>query len=62
MIPEAYIVHRVNNRLRIKIPSKRGDKDFFASIERKFSGQAGGETVVVNPYTASVSISRPLYR
>ncbi len=54
MIPEAYIVHRVNNRLRIKVPSKRRDKDFFASIEKKFSKQAGDETVVVNPDTASV--------
>ncbi len=54
MIPEAYIVHKVNDRLRIKVPSKRGDKSFFASVEKKFSGQAGGETVVVNPDTASV--------
>jgi hypothetical protein len=54
MIPEAYIVHRVNDRLRIKVPSKRRDKDFFASIEKKFSKNAGDETVVVNPDTASV--------
>ncbi len=53
MIPEAYIVHKVNNRLRIKVPSKRGDKDFFSSVEKKFSKHAGGETVVVNPDTAS---------
>jgi len=54
MIPEAYIVHKVNDRLRIKVPSKRGDKSFFASVEEKFSKHAGGETVVVNPDTASV--------
>jgi hypothetical protein len=54
MIPEAYIVHKVNDRLRIKVPSKRGDKSFFASVEKKFSEQSGGETVVVNPDTASV--------
>ena len=54
MIPEAYIVHRVNDRLRIKVPSKRRDRDFFASIEKKFSKHGGDETVVVNPDTASV--------
>jgi hypothetical protein len=54
MIPEAYIVHRVNNRLRIKVPSKRGDKLYFASIEKKFSKDSGDQSAVVNPDTASV--------
>ena len=53
MVPEARIVHKVNNRLRIKIPSKRGDKDFFASVEKKFSKDSAGQTVVINPVTAS---------
>ncbi len=54
MIPEAHVVHKVNDRLRIKIPSKRGEKDFFASVEKKFSKDSAGQTVVVNPDTASV--------
>lgn len=54
MIPEAYIVHKVNDRLRIKIPSKRGEKDFFVAVEKKFSKDSAGQTVVVNPDTASV--------
>ena len=54
MIPQAHIVHKVNNRLRIKIPSKRGDKDFFASVENKFSKDSAGQTVLTNPDTASV--------
>ncbi|MGO8880880.1 MAG: HMA2 domain-containing protein [Desulfomonilaceae bacterium] len=54
MIPEAHIVHKVNDRLRIKIPSKRGEKDFFAAVEKKFSKDSAGQTVVVNPDTASV--------
>ncbi|MGC8659764.1 MAG: HMA2 domain-containing protein [Desulfomonilaceae bacterium] len=54
MIPEAHIVHKVQNRLRIKVPSMRGDKAFFVSIQEKFSKPSAGQTIVVNPDTASV--------
>jgi hypothetical protein len=54
MIPEAYISHRLNQRIRIKIPSKRGHAGFFASVEKAFSGRENHkERVEVNPYTAS---------
>lgn len=54
MIPEAHIVHKVKDRLRIKIPSKKGDKSFFASVQEKFSKPDTGEAIFVNPDTASV--------
>ncbi len=53
-IPEAYISHRVNRRIRVKIPSKRGQQAFFSELERAFSGHDNLEQrVEVNPYTAS---------
>ena len=54
IIPEAYISHRINQRIRVKIPSKRGQVDFFSELERAFSGRDNLEQrVEVNPYTAS---------
>jgi hypothetical protein len=53
VIPEAWAVHRTPGRLRIKVPAKRGDTEYFSQLEEHFSGQVGVESVVVNPTTGS---------
>lgn len=56
MPPEAHIAHRTPHRLRIRIPSKKGDGDYFAAL-RAFLLEAGhADRVEVNPLTASVLI------
>ncbi len=47
------MAHRAPGRLRIKVPSKRGDREYFALLEEHFSGQTGVDAVVVNPSTGS---------
>lgn len=54
MLPTAYISHRTTGRLRVKIPSKKGDLFFLQSLKERFSGLEGIEAVEINPLTGSV--------
>lgn len=54
MLPDAYIVHSTTERLRIKIPSKKGDEAYFSSLKTLFSTYPGIEKLEVNPLTGSV--------
>jgi hypothetical protein len=51
-IPEAHVSHRTSNRLRIKIPSQRGDDSYFASLQESLADYADG--IETNAVTASV--------
>ncbi|MDA8241725.1 MAG: hypothetical protein M0Z67_15340 [Nitrospiraceae bacterium] len=52
--PLAFISHRTRSRIRIRVPSKKGDHAFFASVAEKMSAVEGIGTVGANPLTASV--------
>jgi hypothetical protein len=52
-LPEAYLVHRTPGRLRLKIPSRKGDISYFASLGKQLSGLDGVDKVMVNPLTGS---------
>ncbi len=53
--PEAFIVHSTINRLRLRIPSKRGDYEYFQTISDKCSNFP--ETITkANPLTGSLLI------
>ncbi len=54
MIPDAVIAHASTGRLRIKIPSKKGDEGFFISSQKQFEGCAGVISVEANPLTTSI--------
>jgi hypothetical protein len=51
---KAQIAHRVPGRIRMKIPSAKGDPELLAEIERSFGAIPGIEEVVINPVTGSV--------
>ena len=53
-LPEARITHTISGRLRIKIPSKKGNNSYFESLEQKFSGCDGVQGVKANAVTAGV--------
>jgi hypothetical protein len=53
-LPEARITHSTSRRLRIKIPSKKGNTKYFVSLQRKFSECDRVQTVKANALTASV--------
>ena len=54
MLPEAFVTHQTPNRLRLKIPSKKGDVTFFSGLKELLSGYPGIEQVQVNPVTGSM--------
>lgn len=54
MLPPAHISHRIRGRTRIKIPSKKGDRQYWLTLKERFSGFPGVETTETNPLTGSV--------
>jgi hypothetical protein len=54
MTPDAEIAHSSRTRLRIRIPSRKGDAAYFMTIAERFSGCEGIEDIEVNPRTASL--------
>jgi hypothetical protein len=56
MLPEAQLVHVSPGRVRIKIPSKRGDGGFFSSLRDQLAKFPMVRNVEVNPLTGSVLV------
>jgi hypothetical protein len=54
MIPVAYISHRTPNRLRIRIPSKKGDVAYFNNLKSNLSCYQGIEKAEINPTVGSI--------
>jgi hypothetical protein len=50
----ANVVHCMKGRLRVKLPVKKGDSAFFASVAERLAKCPGVEKVEVNPITGSV--------
>ena len=53
-LPDAYVGHMISGRLRIKIPSKKGNLSYLSSLKESLSRLQGIERVEVNPATGSV--------
>ena len=53
-IPAAHVTHAIANRTRLRIPSRRGDSVFFASLATTLSAMPGIQRVTVQPVTGSV--------
>jgi hypothetical protein len=56
MAVHALIVHQIPGRIRMRIPEKRGDDDYFSRLFERLSGVDAVRNVKVNPATASVVI------
>jgi hypothetical protein len=54
MAPLAYVTHRTPHRLRIKIPSRRGDSVYFSRLQSFFMQQKNVERAEANPLTGSL--------
>jgi hypothetical protein len=50
------VVHRVANRVRLRVPGRRGDAVFFDRLGRTLSRSEGVLSVESNPLTASLII------
>jgi hypothetical protein len=54
VIPAAHIRHEIPGRLRIAVPSMRGDADYFDWVSEGLRSQLASPHVTVNPQTAGV--------
>jgi hypothetical protein len=54
MLPEAKVSHQSAKRLRIKIPSKKGDGNYFQRLGEKLVKYKDFEVLQLNPLTGSV--------
>jgi Heavy metal associated domain 2 len=53
-LPEAYISHRSPGRLRIRIPSRRGDVGYFDEMQKGLSRLRKFKQLEMNPVTGGV--------
>lgn len=53
-LPEARITHTTSGRLRIKIPSKKGNTSYFKSLKGRFSDWGKVQKAETNAVTAGV--------
>ncbi|MEW6140853.1 MAG: HMA2 domain-containing protein [Thermodesulfobacteriota bacterium] len=54
MIPEAYVAHCIPGRLRLKIPSKKGDSAYFSTLAAGILECPGVKNAAVNSLTGSL--------
>lgn len=52
--PLAFVSHKTRSRIRLKVPSKRKDHAFFASLAEKMSSVEGVSAVEAYPLTGSI--------
>lgn len=57
MPPEAQCVHRTPVRFRVRIPSKKGDKAFFAYLQAQLAQCEAVTATLPNPVTGGLLIS-----
>jgi len=56
MIPHAHVSHIMSCRLRIKVPSRKGDLSYFADVQEQLSMCPGVQEVSVSPHTGGALI------
>lgn len=56
MITRAYLSHIAMGRVRLKIPAKRGNKEYFQALETALAAHSDIDAVQANPRTGSVLI------
>lgn len=63
MLPNAFITHATHGRVRIKIPAKKGDAAYFASLRDKLAALSelpGIQRIEANPLTGSILVLHTL--
>ncbi len=56
MIPLARIAHQMSDRVRFRIPSRRGDTDYFQETARRIAEAIEPDRVEANPATGSLLV------
>ena len=56
MIPVAYIEHRLPGRVRLRVPSRRGEVPFFEKVVQELSKHPAIHELTATPLTGSVTL------
>jgi hypothetical protein len=56
MIPVAHIEHQLPGRMRLRVPSRRGDVAFFEKVVRELSKHPAMHELVATPLTGSITL------
>ncbi len=56
MLSQASISHRTAGRLRIRVPSRRGEESYFRQVSQQLARCPGVERIEANPVTASILV------
>ncbi|HXW28688.1 MAG TPA: hypothetical protein VEK55_04930 [Xanthobacteraceae bacterium] len=54
--PQAYVAHQVRGRVRMKIPSAKGNPELLRQISETFAAVPGVEQITINPATGSMVV------
>lgn len=57
MLPTAHLIHQTRDRLRLRIPSRRGQAAYFERVVAEFAGHPGVDRIETNPVTGSVLLT-----
>jgi hypothetical protein len=57
MLPTGYICHSAPGRLRIRVPSLKGDHEFFAAVDQALQRSDAVKNVQTRPLTASILLT-----
>lgn len=55
-LPEAHIEHELPGRLRLRIPSRRGNRGYFVGASQRIAGLTGVRRVQANPLTGGLLV------
>jgi hypothetical protein len=56
MTPVAYIEHQLPGRVRLRVPSRRGEVPFFEKVVRELSKHPAIRELTANPLTGSITL------
>ncbi|WP_462268794.1 HMA2 domain-containing protein [Desulfobacter sp.] len=55
-LPGAQITHHIRNRVRIRIPEKKGDRSYFNALSKTLDSELKGMKADVSPVTGSLVV------
>lgn len=58
-LPGAQITHHIRNRVRIRIPEKKGDTSYFHTLSKTLDSELKGMKANVSPVTGSLVVRGP---
>jgi hypothetical protein len=55
-LPRAHLAHRIPHRLRVQVPSRKGDRAYFDRVTERLGKQPSIRSVRASPLAASITV------